>query len=127
MLSCRCDWEYSGPDCSKWAVQYVSEVNLFLVILVIVFVVLLILLAFTIYCLYLNMKKHDVKKDGDIQDENKKTRKESVAEKKERAVKRKYSAVTMGDDLAAITSGALEDDDSADMISIADGVLATNN
>ena len=127
MLSCRCDWEYSGPDCSNRAVQYVSEVNLFLVILVIVFVVLLILLAFTIYCLYLNMKKHDVKKDGDIKDENKKTRKESVAEKKERAVKRKYSAVTMEDDLAAITSGALEDDDSADMISIADGVLATDN
>ena len=80
------------------------------------------------------MKKHDAKrqetkKDEDIKDENKKTRKESVAEKKERAVKRKYSAVTVEDDLAAmgLTSSALGDDDSADMISIADGVLTTTD
>ena len=33
-----------------------------LVIFIIVLVVLLILLAFLIYCLYLNMKKHDAKK-----------------------------------------------------------------
>ena len=88
---------------------------------------LLMLLAVTIYCLYLNIKKHDAKKQGakkddDMTDENMKTRKESVAEKKERAV-------AVEDDLPAkgISSSDLEDDESTDMSSIADGILTTTN
>ena len=103
-----------------------------LVIFIIVFAVLLMLLAVTIYCLYLNLKKHDAKrqeakKGDDRKDENKKTRKESVAEKKEREVKRKYSAVVVEDDLTGIIPSALEDDNSGDIISIAEGILNTTD